>query len=80
VWLLRFPTNISGSAEERLSTLIAHFYEKVPSDSIFEPLFRNIDQAYSEHVTQSIVEVLGGPAENALNTATTSQRSAITGP
>jgi hemoglobin len=46
-----------------LSTLITRFYEKVPSDPLLEPLFRNMDPAHFEHVAKFIAEVLGGPAE-----------------
>jgi hemoglobin len=48
---------------EPLSALIARFYEKVPSDPILEPLFRNMGPAHFEHVAKFIAEVLGGPAE-----------------
>ena len=48
---------------EILSALIARFYEKVPGDSILEPLFRNMDPAHFEYVAKFIAEVLGGPAE-----------------
>jgi hemoglobin len=47
---------------EVLSALIARFYEKVPSDPLLEPLFRNMDPAHFEHVAKFIAEVLGGPA------------------
>ncbi len=48
---------------ESLSTLIARFYQKVPTDPLLEPLFRNMDPAHFEHVAKFIAEVLGGPAE-----------------
>jgi hemoglobin len=46
-----------------LSALIERFYEKVPSDPLLEPLFRQMDPAHFEHVAKFIAEVLGGPAE-----------------
>jgi len=40
--------------------LTKRFYEKVPSDPVLEPVFRNMNPDHAHHVAQFVAEVFGG--------------------
>ncbi len=46
---------------DNLKKLTDTFYKKVLNDIILEPVFRNMNQEHSKHVSQFIAEVFKGP-------------------
>jgi hemoglobin len=47
--------------QEVLERLTSRFYDKVLSDDILSPVFKNITSEHARHVAHFIAEVFGGP-------------------
>ncbi|MFN8672639.1 MAG: group II truncated hemoglobin [Candidatus Sericytochromatia bacterium] len=48
---------------DALKALTKRFYEKVPSNEILNPIFKDMSPEHPEHVAKFLAEVFGGPKD-----------------